>query len=144
MDDEAQVMDFEEAGAAMSAGSTKAALDAVAKQRAKDDDREGYFRDYPDQTPDSFSLYRTFMETEHLATHGKRPWIAQVVNATVVLSTVVFTRDHEDMVRPALVRLGALVVAWIEAIDRRGQEKMMMRPRPFWQRMVERLAWWRR
>jgi hypothetical protein len=144
MDSEAQVMDFEEAGAVLSAGSTKAALDAVAKQRAKDDDREGYFRDYPDQTPDSFSLYRPDMEMELLATRGKRPWIAQVVNATALLSGVVFTRDREEMLRPALVRLGALVVAWIEAIDRRGQEKLMMRPRPFWQRVVERLAWWRR
>ncbi len=123
----------------------KKALDDVAVVRGLDDQLEGLFRDYPDGTAGrtisgptlTRDKQRQFETRRDLRTSGsKQTWRLMLESATAD----VIAEAEEKMLRARLVALAALAVSWIEAIDRRKDERRIekkLRP-SWWARLVER------
>lgn len=140
-----EAVDFDELGAQASTPATRSVLEEVAQLRRAVDDREGYFRDYADATPDGAKLlaapeHRALAEL--LAHHGRRAWAAQLQHA-VDRVVLVAHRPVRDPVRRATLRAGLLHIAevcvsWVEAIDARNASdrasRALMRPLPWWRR----------
>ncbi|MDX2014172.1 MAG: hypothetical protein SFW67_28495 [Myxococcaceae bacterium] len=148
MQDEAettQVLEWSEAGEGLSSAARSRVLQELAAARAKDDEREGYFRDFKDATPDCAALTPSADIDKHAvvqANSGQRPWLAQAATLWGWLARAAMKQGPgvgamaRLELRVCLVRLAALLVAWIEAIDARDFDagKKMMAPAPWWVR----------
>ena len=133
-------LDLEDLAKSTTTKQTEAALDEVRRKRAIDDEAHGYFRDYPDSDTPSRALWSRQQHEEAIARSRapSSPWLAQLavrfgaIFGVLSLATTLPVEERDRRLRPLLLDLAALVVAWAEAVD--------ARPRP----AVVRLPWWRR
>ena len=93
-------------------------LDEVAAERERHREIYGASEDWPDGTSEGYRTLRDWSEkvTEELADHGELTW------TRVLLMDTYAALFHTDpaRLRPALVRVAAVALAWIEALDRRA------------------------
>lgn len=126
----------------------KKVLNEVALTRQKQDGEHGFFRDYANGTAGTLPMGPTVSrEREHASEmvrregqglkSGKLTWRHQLD----VAHAVVVMEGSEESLRRKLLELAAVSVAWVEAIDRRKDEKRieMKRAPPRW---YVRLARW--
>lgn len=127
---------------------TEKALVAVKRQRADDDEDEGYFRDYQDGTAGSMfagptkpadqrevqAANQALKDARRLAKVTWRHFVAYDVAR-------VFASNDGEQLRSRLVSLTAVLVAWIEALDRRKADgKQPVLRLPWWRRLTARLS----
>ncbi len=153
MNDATEVLDEEfDAYPSLSGPLMKAALDDVAKERAKQDGELGFFRDYADGTCGR-ALYGPTISREQEGVRearrklfdasraGKLTW-RHLLEADLLET---FTESDPEKLRAALVVLSSRAVSWIEAIDRRKDEKRiekkMLRQLPLFPRIAQ---WFKR
>lgn len=127
--------------AVIAAPALRSALADVAKQRHRDDGEEGYFRDYRDGTEVSGMDLLSFEEAakRRKKAGSQVTWRHQLDCAAAY---VAMKRDEREL-RTALVNLAALSVAWVEALDRRKDEKriaLKTAPLPVWKRALMRFG----
>ena len=131
---------------------TEKALVAVKRQRADDDEDEGYFRDYQDGVAGTMfagpTLPADLREVQH-ANQGLKDArrLAKTTWRHFVAYDVarVFAAQDQHALRSRLVSLTAVLVAWIEALDRREDEaRAAVASGLTLKRMPVRLPWWRR
>lgn len=146
-DQQAEVLEFDEAVASVSSGPTKQVLEHVGLARARADETHGYFRDYADADTAAKVLWTASdqVQAEVSATTGRRSWLGQLFVTVGLVSLLLGTGPYsERRLREALVQVAELAVAWIEAIDQRTNEKrvtmMAMKPPSLWWRLKR---WWR-
>lgn len=133
-------LDLEDLAKSTTTKQTDAVLEEVRRLRAIDDAESGYFRDYPDSDTPSRALWSRQQHEEALARSRapSSPWLSQLavrfsaIWGVLSLAAVLPVEERDRRLRPLLLSLAALVVAWAEAVD--------ARPRP----AVVRVPWWRR
>jgi hypothetical protein len=144
----------EEVSGGLSAPAWRKVLGDVGAERAAQDDAEGYLRDYRDGTGGSAAGCPTLARDREAAREAARraadatrsgavTWrhLSEASHAGVVASPVA-----SGELRAQLVRHAAVVLAWIEAIDRRADEARIDRaaaarakPAGWWARLWRRL-----
>jgi len=140
----AQVEEWSDVAAPLAAKRTDEVLAEVKRQRGRDDEREGYFRDFRDAAPDCVTLLPSREQDTHavrLANTGSRAWLAQlaVLWGWVARAAMKGGVSGSAELRVCLVRVLALCVAWVEAIDERHSlARAQVAPMPWWRRV---LAW---
>lgn len=121
MSDEAEVLDEDfDPIASLSGPLMKKVLSEVAMERVRQDGELGFFRDYPDDATDRST--------------GAITWFRFVSEAVIGIDLAV----GEVQRRRRVLILAALSVAWLEAIDRRKDEKriaMKTAPPSWWVRL---------
>ncbi len=123
-------------------------LDEVSRARSVEDNIHGFFRDYPNGTAGQMVSGPTLArerqnareaETREKTAGGRLTWRHQIEAAVMLM----IAEENEAKLRVRLVHLAALTVSWVEALDRRKDEKRIekkMRPTA-----GSRLArWWLR
>lgn len=112
----------------------KKVLNEVALTRQKQDGEHGFFRDYANGTAGTLPMGPTISrEREHASEmlrregqgqkSGKVTWRHQLD----VAHALVVVEGTDESLRKKLLELAALSVAWVEAIDRRQDEKRIER-----------------
>lgn len=130
----------------VAATPTKKTLAAVEVQRGADDSEAGFFRDYPDGVAGTMfagpSLPADLREVQHArqaladAKRVARPSWRHLLSLEVAIA---FAARDERMLRLALVKVAAVAVAWVEALDMRREEKRIETVRlPWWRRLLAR------
>lgn len=123
----------------------KKVLNEVALRRQQEDGQEGFFRDYadgcagqaingPTLTRDKQNAREAVQRTQQAG--NRVTWRHQLEEATL---RVIATGDAEDL-RSDLIVTAAICVAWVEAIDRRKDERRIERKRRL--RWHQRLRNW--
>ncbi len=115
---------------AMAGPLMKSVLSDVAKSRHNADGLLGYFRDYPDRSHTGPTLGRdkeaardAVRRITEAQRAGKLTW-RHLIESEVA---EVFTENEPEKLRKALVCLAAQSVAWVEALDRRKDEKRIVK-----------------
>jgi len=133
-------LELEELAKSTTSTKSRQVLDEVARLRSSEDERLGYFRDYPDHDSQSLALWHSAatVEANAIARGPKRPWLAQLA---VTFGALVFclqpqvpVEERERRLRAALLAMTAVAVAWIEALDGRADGRPV----------APKLKWWRR
>lgn len=133
----------------VAATPTKKALALVEAQRGADDADAGFFRDYPDGVAGTMfagpSLPADLREVTHArqalkdAKRVAKPSWRHLLSLELA---VAFAARDEKSLRAALVKVASVAVAWVEALDRRQEEKLAeVVHLPWWRRLLAR---WRR
>lgn len=127
---------------------TERALAAVKRQRADDDEDDGFFRDYQDGVagtmfagPTLPADLREVQATNQALKDARR--LAKTTWRHFAAYDVarVFAAQDQHQLRSRLVSLTAVLVAWIEALDRRADDpKMKPKRLPWWRRLTARLS----
>lgn len=136
--------DLESLASGPSALATRSVLVAVSRQRARDDEDLGWFRDYADSSAESLALVSPRLERDArpLAQNGRQAWFAQLLYLVGRVSGVLRAWPASSFraadLRGDLLALAALCVAWVEAIDRRQDGHPKPQPAPWWRRLYAR------
>jgi len=129
----------------------KKVLNEVALERQKQDGTEGFFRDYLDGTAGRLPMGPTISrERENALEIGRREAAARKTGKLTwrhqleTHAAVVLCEPSEETLRRKLVELAAVSVAWVEAIDRRKDEKRIEKKIHARLPLFERIRqWWK-
>ncbi len=91
-------------------------LQAVRAERRRQDERQGYFRDYPDSTE---------------GPSGVPSWLAQADERRAATLRATDAKDVAALYR-SLIREAEVTVAWLEALERRMSGKVVSPSMPPW------------
>lgn len=145
-----ELAEFGDGMSALSAPLMKLVMKDVVRERGRQDGDLGAFRDYPDGTAgravhgptisrDRESSSEAQRRRHQADTVGKTTWRHLLEEAV----GYVIAEGREKQLRDNLIQLAAHSVAWVEAIDRRKDEKRIeAKTRAKWWTRV--IAWLRR
>jgi hypothetical protein len=117
----------EEGGALVGMESTRQTdkvLARIKRRRIATDVEEGFFRDWPDWKAPMLEV-----------TLGPRCWLDLLTRAVGAAGKVAIDSGSEEELRAKLEAAAEVAVAWIEALDRRRDERQVA---------AVRLGWWAR
>lgn len=137
--------------AALAGPLMKKVLNDVALERQRQDGQDGFFRDFADGTAgralhgptvsrDRDAAREATRRRSEAERHGKITWRHQLDEA----HGFAVEEGNEVQLRARLVALAAVSVAWVEAIDRRKDEKRIEKKIRAQLPLFERIRqWWK-